>query len=44
MRSRFLVDDAVRHAGVSILVDDDTVLEAAPEHSAVSESASNGKA
>ena len=38
------VDDAIRQAGVSILVDDDAVLEAVPEYSAVGESASNGKA
>ena len=38
------VDDAIKQAGVSILVDDDAVLEAVPEYSAVGESASNGKA
>ena len=38
------VDDAVRQSGVSILVDDDAVLGAVPEYSAVGESASNGKA
>ena len=37
------VDDAIRQAGVSISVDDDAFLEAVPEHSAVGESASNGK-
>ena len=37
-------DDAVRQAEVSILVDDDAVLEAVPEYSAVGDSASNGKA
>ena len=38
------VDDAIRQAGVSILVDDDAVLENVPEYNAVGESASNGKA
>ena len=38
------VGDAIKQAGVSILVDDDAVLEAVPECSAVGESASNGKA
>ena len=38
------VHDAIRKAGVSILVDDKAVLEAVPEYSAVGKSASNGKA
>ena len=38
------VDDTIRQAGVSVLLDDDAVLEAVPEYSAVGESTSNGKA
>ncbi len=38
------VDDAIKQAGVSKLVDDDAVLQAVPEYSAVGEPVSNGNA
>ena len=42
--AKAFVDDSMGQAGDSILVDDDAILEAVPEYSAVGESASNGKA
>ena len=42
--AKAFVDDAIKQAGVFTLEDDDAVLEAVPEYSAVGESASNGKA